>query len=86
MPKHNITQVMVVSWLLCVLCRCVFVCLQEGKLLPILLRLYTRHQTALQGVLAVVVLLCFPPKGVLIAPSCRCCGISFHLREQHHAT
>lgn len=85
MPKHNFTLV-VVSWLLNGFCSCVFVCPQEGKLLTISSRLYTRHQTALQGVLAVVILLCLPPKGVLIAPLCRCCGISFHLRGQNHAT
>lgn len=45
---------------------------------------YTRHQTPLQGVLAVVILLCLPPKGVLIAPLCCCYGISLHLRVQHH--
>lgn len=77
---------MVVSWLRCVFCSCVFVCPQEGKLLTILVGHYTKQQTALQGVLAVVVLLCLPPKGVLIAPLYRCYGISFHLRGQCHAT
>lgn len=80
MPEHNITQVMVVLWLLCVFCSCVFVCPQEGKLLTILSGRYTRHQIALRGVPAVVVLLRLPPKGVLIAPLCCCCGISFHVR------
>lgn len=46
---------------------------------------YTRHQTPPQGLLAVVFLLYLHPKGVLIAPLCRCHGVGLHLRGQRHA-
>lgn len=62
----------------------VFVCPQEGVLLVNSLEHYTRHQTPLQGLLAVVILLYLHPKGVLIAPLCGCHGVGLHPRGQHH--
>lgn len=78
MPRCNIPPTLVA--VLCVFCSRAIVCPKEGIQLLIWSDRYTRYQTPLRGLLAVVISSCLPPKGALIAPLCRCYGFSFHLR------
>lgn len=80
--KPNRTPVILVFWLLCVFRGCC--CVSTGRC-AFGEFIGTLHQTPLQGLLAVVILLYLHPKGVLIAPLCRCHGAGLHRRGQHRA-